>query len=403
MSTTIDPVLLSPGLADGDGDTIWRIGLDQAASVARANAEAVDREARFPVEAMATMREHGMLAALIPRASNGLGQSLRSVAGACHVLGGCCASTAMVFAMHQIQVACLVDHAMDPGWLRNLLERVRPDGLLLASVTSEVGIGGNMRNSLCAVEIADGSRFVLVKQASAISYGAHADVVLATARANPSADRADQVLVVVPVADGVLERNGNWNTMGMRGTCSEAFTLRAEGGAEQIVPVPFAQIAAQSMVPVSHLLWCSLWCGVAADAVRRARMFLRNKMIRGVGEPASVPEGAGRLVRAVEQLQCLEARVKLALQDHDAMGQARSFGEIAAVSTLKTAVSEGCLAVVEEALMVCGFAGYSNEGPFSLSRHLRDLHSARLMIHNDRIRDSTARLLILQAPALGVT
>jgi acyl-CoA dehydrogenase len=70
---------------------------------------------------------------------------------------------------------------------------------------------------------------------------------------------------------------------------------------------------------------------------------------------------------------------------------------------LKTGVSEACLAVVEEALLVCGFAGYANEGPYSLSRHLRDIHSARLMIHNDRVRDNTANLLMLQAPALGLS
>ena len=41
-------------------------------------------------------------------------------------------------------------------------------------------------------------------------------------------------------------------------------------------------------------------------------------------------------------------------------------------------------------------------GRISVSRHLRDLNSARLMINNDRIRDNTARLLLLQPPQLGI-
>jgi acyl-CoA dehydrogenase len=258
-----------------------------------------------------------------------------------------------------------------------------------------------MRASLCAVEpvAGDAGRFTLRKQGSSVSYGAYADALLVTARAHPAAEPADQVLVLVPVVEGVLTRTGEWNAMGMRGTCSDAFTVTAAGEREQIVPVPFAQVAAQSMVPVSHLLWSSVWCGIAADAVTRARLLLRGRFRAGGG---ALAEGTSRLVQAAERLQCLEARVRVALADY-AAGSAESFAETASINMVKTAVSEGCLEVVETALLVCGFAGYSNGGPFSLSRHLRDVHSARLMIHNDRIRDNTARLLMLQAPRPGLS
>jgi acyl-CoA dehydrogenase len=110
------------------------------------------------------------------------------------------------------------------------------------------------------------------------------------------------------------------------------------------------------------------------------------------------------LVGAVERLQMVEARINEALAQYAAAGAqpAASFAAATAINMLKTGASEICLEVVQEALMVCGFAGYSNAGPFSLSRHLRDITSARLMINNDRIRDNTARLLMLQPPILGV-
>ena len=38
-------------------------------------------------------------------------------------------------------------------------------------------------------------------------------------------------------------------------------------------------------------------------------------------------------------------------------------------------------------------AGYSEVGEFSVSRHLRDLYSARLMISNDRLGAVNAELL----------
>jgi acyl-CoA dehydrogenase len=117
-----------------------------------------------------------------------------------------------------------------------------------------------------------------------------------------------------------------------------------------------------------------------------------------------MPPGASRLVCAVERLQMVEARINAALVLYAARvaGQTESFAAAASMNMLKTGASEVCLEVVQEALLVCGFAGYSNAGPFSLSRHLRDLNSARLMINHDRIRDNTARLMLLQSPLLGV-
>ena len=376
------------------GDALARV-----CSVARENAEAVDREGRFPAETISALRDAGLLGALLPKKFGGQGTTVREVAATCYALGRCCSSSAMILAMHHIQVASLVNHAGETVWLRRFLTRVGDEGLLLASVTSEIGVGGNMRTSLCAVQAAEPGRFKLVKQASTVSYGGYADALVITARAHPGADSGDQVLVVAPVEPGVLKRMGGWDTMGMRGTRSEPFTVSVSGTTDQIVPAPFAQIAAETMVPVSHLLWASLWCGIAADAVTRARAFVRGKMRASKGH---LPDGAGRLVRAVEQLLSIEARVRLALIDFESEGQGQSFAESAAMNMLKTSVSDACLSVVEDAMLVCGFAGYSNTGPCSLSRHLRDMHSARLMIHNDRVRDNTARLLIMQAPSLGI-
>jgi acyl-CoA dehydrogenase len=385
-----------------DGGTVAD-PLSHVVAVARAQAESVDIEGRFPSESIAAMRETGLLGALVPVALGGPGLSVTHVARACYAIGQACASSAMVLAMHHIQLACLVDHAGDSAWHQNYLSRVAQEGLLLASVTSEAGVGGSMRTSLCALQLdAAPGRFTLEKRATAISYGAYADALLVTARSLPDADASDQVLVVVPSAGAELERTGGWNAMGMRGTCSEAFHLRSAGAMSQVLPVPFAQIAAETMVPVSHLLWASLWAGIAADAVARARSFLRRSMRKTPG--GALAPGASRLVGAVEKLQMVEARINAALAHHSARTTPpdQSFAAAAALNMLKTGASEICLEVVQEALLVCGFAGYSNAGPFSLSRHLRDLNSARLMINNDRIRENTARLLLLQPPMLGV-
>ena len=122
---------------------------------------------------------------------------------------------------------------------------------------------------------ADG-RIVLVRDASVISYGAQADAVVTTARRNADADASDQVLVVFEKKNYSLEKTGGWDTLGMRGTCSAGFTLKAVGDPDQIMPVPYGVIHSQSMVPTAHLMWSATWAGIAAGAVERARKFMRK-------------------------------------------------------------------------------------------------------------------------------
>ena len=58
----------------------------------------------------------------------------------------------MVVAMHHIQVACLVRHGRNEvlqAYLRELAEHQ----YLLASATTEVGTGGDVRSSICALEV----------------------------------------------------------------------------------------------------------------------------------------------------------------------------------------------------------------------------------------------------------
>ncbi len=77
------------------------------------------------------------------------------------MLAQACASTAMIYAMHQIQVACIDEHGSELAWQQTLLAQLAGKQWLLASATSEETIGGNMRTSACAVEIdaGDGKRF----------------------------------------------------------------------------------------------------------------------------------------------------------------------------------------------------------------------------------------------------
>jgi acyl-CoA dehydrogenase len=51
--------------------------------------------------------------------------------------------------------------------------------------------------------------------------------------------------------------------------------------------------------------------------------------------------------------------------------------------------------IVARALGVCGISGYRCDSPYSLGRHLRDAHSAALMISNDRVLAANAAMLLV--------
>jgi acyl-CoA dehydrogenase len=365
-----------------------------AAAIAQAHADAVDRDARFPQEAFDSLRELGLIGAMVPAAQGGAGASLATVAAICRVLGAACASTGMIYAMHQIQVACVIEHGSGSPWHESLLARIADEQLLLASATSEEAIGGALRSSGCALNV-EGERFHLLKMAPTISYGAYADGILITSRRHADASPSDQVLVCALKSDYTLQSLNAWDTLGMRGTCSNGFRLEATGDMAQVLPVPFGEIADATMTPVSHILWSALWLGICSDAVARAKTFFQGQ---ARARPGSLPPSAARVSEAVSLLQLIEGRLDLALEQqrrrHAEQPVSTAFALAAGMNGLKTAVSTLALEVVQQAMLVCGMAGYKHGTPFSLGRHLRDLWSAPLMINNDRILTNTANLLL---------
>src|SRR5665213_1614433 len=102
------------------------------------HAAAVDRDARFPIEAMAALREASLLSAYVPMEYGGLGLDIVQVAKVCEGLGHYCGSSAMIYAMHSIQVACVVHHAQQSSYFREYLAELVDQQRLMASATTEI-------------------------------------------------------------------------------------------------------------------------------------------------------------------------------------------------------------------------------------------------------------------------
>jgi acyl-CoA dehydrogenase len=365
----------------------------RAAEVAAAHAGAVDAACRFPQEAMDAIRSEKLLGIMVPASLGGEEASVAEVVDVCYALGRGCSSTGMIYAMHQVKAACIAYHGMDSAWHREFMTRMVSDQLLLASSTTEGKGGGNVRSSEAAVEHADG-RIVLVRDASVISYGAQADAVVTTARRAADSDASDQVLVVFEKKNYALEITGGWDTLGMRGTCSAGFSLKAVGSPDQILPEPYASIHSQTMVPTSHLMWAGNWAGIAAGAVERAKKFMRKAQRAG-----ALPPGVPHFTQALANLRSLRALIAATLNRYESIAHdPKALTTIdfqTAINLLKVDASEMAVQTVMNAMRATGLSGYRNDTDVSVGRPLRDILSSPIMINNDRILSSLTSSTIL--------
>jgi acyl-CoA dehydrogenase len=392
-----------PDTRSGVADEAFLLEVRRIANeVAAPVAADVDRDARFPVEAVDALRAARALSAAVPETFGGSGVSVATVAQGCRELARGCSSAAMVFAMHQIQVLTIVRHLDDAPWHANYLRDLSREQRLIASVTSEIGTGGDMGRSIAAATPSGSGLFSFEKQAPTVSYGAYADDLLTTLRRAPDAEPGDQVLALSTAGQATLTPTGTWDTLGMRGTCSPGYVIHAECGVDQLLPAPFAEVLNQSIAPLSHVLWSHVWLGIATEAFERARAFVRMSARQRPGE--SLPS-AQRLSRVMAELSLLRSEASQGLLDFElADGRAgrerlMSIASVLRFNNLKLATSEQAQRVCSGALEVVGILGYKNDSPYSVGRQLRDSLSARVMLANERIHTTDAALLLIAKEA----
>jgi len=386
-----------------DFETLLQQVHELGANVLAVHAEEVDRDARFPHESIRAMCEAKLLSAYVPREYGGMGLDVVQISRICEALGRYCGSSAMIYAMHCIQVACVVHHAQSSPYFRGYLRELVRDQRLMASATTEIGTGGDLTSSICAAEVS-GERFKVTKKAPVISYGEEADDILVTCRRSPEAPAGEQIHILVRKGDYTAEPLSNWDTLGFRGTCSSGFTLTAEGHVDQILPTPFGEILAQTMHPYAHIVWGALWSGIAGDAVDKAASFVRAEARKTPGE---TPISAIRLAEVDLVLQEMQnnvrglAREYLEMVNADQLDSKANFGFSIRTNNVKLSSSQQIVEIVGRALLICGISGYRNDSKFSLCRHLRDAYGAALMVNNDRLAKVNATMLLAHRKGNG--
>ncbi|MER8059742.1 MULTISPECIES: acyl-CoA dehydrogenase family protein [unclassified Streptomyces] len=368
--------------------------LAEVVEVTEAHLADADRDAVFPLEALAALRRSRLLGLLVPVAYGGLGGTPRDLVRAAETLGRADMSVAMIFAMHCQQSAALVRHA-DERLAKAVLPRVAAGEIYLASVTTETGKGGRLTTADARLTEADGL-LEIDRFAPVVTGGAHADGFLITMRAPGDATAHDVSLVYADRDQLTVAASGDWQPMGMRASHSAPLRLTGRVPARQVVGEPghFHEIAAQVFGPLAHLGWSAAWLGTAAGALSRVLRLIRSPAGRARFDITSELL-LTRLSRARQRLDGVHALLRQAVPVVESGDDLSRPPRQLLLNALKITASEQCLAAVDELVEAVGLRdGYLKDSPTRLELAVRDLRSAALNYHNDRLHLADGRLAL---------
>jgi len=360
--------------------------------VAAAEADQVDAGGEPPVAAVAALREQGLLGpAPTPDEPVWTGRQVAAVSSA---LGGACASTGLIWAMHQGQMQSVVSQPTHSDELRAFLDESWSAQPLICSLMSERG-AADPRHGNAYIDRAPDGTITIVKEVSVASYLTIADAALVVARPDEAAPRTDQALVLARAADIDVANPTPWLALGMRGTASGGCRATVTTSDRYVLADSFSVTGGRTMTPLTHLGWAGCWWGIAAAAAERARQWLRRRA--GTGDLAAAK--TLRLGHIAQSLDQIRAQLRAFADEYDAAtATGRSDGGMSRrANNVRLAVAELAFTAVVDAIELIGVDAYreAQASRFSLSRHLRDVTSARVMISSDRIRLANGTLALM--------
>jgi acyl-CoA dehydrogenase len=299
-------------------------------------------------------------------------------------------SAGLIVAMHMSQAMTLLRHSRGSPFLESLLERSMDRQSLVASGTSEKGVGGDVLTSICRVVPEEGG-YALTKDSPNISYLDLADVLLATALHADQGGATRQVLIGLTTDQIETDPGSAESLLGMRGILNRPYRLTARFAAEAIFPEPYPLIARTTMTPTVHLFWSALWSGIAANVLGKARSAVTKESRSNAG-PASAK--ATDFSRLVNKHYIMNALIRDALVELSGLSSASPIGLVstARVKRLKVVCSDLIDDICQGALALIGLPGYSEQGPLSIAGAVRDALSASILISNYRLVEANAQV-----------
>jgi isovaleryl-CoA dehydrogenase len=341
-----------------------------ASTVVAARAAAVDRERVYPADSLKALGGAGALALVVPVEHGGAGGGLGALAEACEAVGAACASTGMVFLMHEVTAAAVA--LGGGGRAASLLPRFASGEAIGTLAFSERGTGAHFYNPEIRAERSDGSVSISGRK-SFVTSGGYADhyLVLVQGEAEGSADA-----YVLDGDDPGVSFDGAWAGLGMAGNSSVAMELAGVevGDADRVgAPGAGTELVFGVVAPFFLVGLSAVNVGIAAAA---AKVATEHAASRRYADGSSLAE-VQYVQHLIADMDLATRQARLLVRSAAALGDAGDESALVAIMEAKVAATEAAVAVTQMALEATGGQGYTPSLP--IERHLRDARAGSVM------------------------
>jgi alkylation response protein AidB-like acyl-CoA dehydrogenase len=365
---------------------MYRLDLSQAALIERLNALAdehiapfagdVDREGRFPREAIEALAEEGFLGLTVPAEYGGIGQGMRAACAALEAVAQRDASAAMVYLMHLCgTAACRL--AVRPEVTAPLLRQIAAGEHLTTLAWSEKGSRSHFWAPVSQAREAGEGRVFLDALKSWVTSAGQADSYVVSTRAAQGTEPTESTLYLLFKGDAGLSVDGAWDSLGMRGNASAPMALKdvEVRESERALSEPgqgFAQM--MQVLPWFSLGNAAVSVGIAEAATQATIKHVTASRLEHLGSTlADLPNQRARVAKMRIATDRARAHLAAAL---DAV-EGGSDATMLFVLEAKASAAETAMQVTDIAMNACGGAAFSRHLP--VERLFRDSRAAAVM------------------------
>jgi isovaleryl-CoA dehydrogenase len=341
-----------------------------AAGKIAANAAQVDNAREFPAENLRTLGASGTLGLVVPSKHGGAGGGLSALAEACEAIGGACASTGMVFLMHEVTAAAIANGGGSRA--EALLPRLATGELVGTLAFSERGTGAHFYSPELTAVRSDGS-VAITGRKSFVTSGGQANVylVLVQGEAEGTADA-----YLVDRDDPGVSFDGEWAGLGMAGNSSVAMELSGVGVSDEDrigAPGTATELVFGVVAPFFLIGLSSVNVGIAAAAAETATAHARDRRYPDGSSLAEIQY----VQHLIADMDLAVRQARLLVQEAARLGDAGDASALVAIMEAKVAATEAAIDVTQNALEATGGQGYTPALP--IERFLRDARAGSVM------------------------
>jgi isovaleryl-CoA dehydrogenase len=364
-----------------------------ASLVAAPQAAEVDEHRIWPEKSLRALSEAGLLALHVPEEFGGHGQGMLALALITETLGKACSSTALCYGMHCVGTAAIAAKPTDYHRERYLAPIAAGKHLTTLSL-SEPGAGAHFYLPSTEMHL-EGDSFRVRGIKHFVTNGRHADSYVVSTVASDASLGEFSCLLVDADTEG-MRWEGEWKGLGMRGNA--AITMQMDDAR-----VPKRNLLGQEgdqvwyvfevIAPYFLVAMAGTYLGIAQAALDYAIQHLRTRVVSLNGEPLAT---ADVLQHRVGQLWSRVEAARQLLYSAAHAGDTADPTALHSIFSCKAEVSDAAVAVVNEAMTLCGGLAYREND--LLARLLRDVRASHVMAPTtDMLRIWTGRALLGQS------